>query len=520
MPVGIPRVDEESSSEANGGRMSYPGDDREARQARPIWAAPPVAETPVEPVAPPEARAWLALAERRVGLPARVLARSAGLLVLGALMVSGVTLAAFASDGSSGTAAAPKASAATLTAEGSTAVAGDPVLAEDELPADTTPTGPGADPGAGGTPPPDTGTTDPGAGSDPTSTGTDPGAGSDPGAGGDPGAGADPGAGSGDTGASSTGTTSPPTGAGASTGTKGTKGTKGGKKSGKRSGKAHRRPRPTAAPTRKPVAAPLPTLTLAQALASGPAPRPLPALKELTRRQAYHVHVVSYETKVGWPILAAIRRIGLHRGQHLHAAAAWLRIHGAHAAPGRPFSSRRALKRYYHSWRKADRATALAAYYWAIGGKAMQTNLREASPTLATTVLDDPNLDIYPGGRDDIAGGRIDPRVLMTIRYLEAAFGTVRVSCLISGHSVMTASGNVSQHIFGRAVDVAAVGGIPIYGNQGRGTVTERAVRLLLMLPKDLAARQIVSLMDLDGPTGNTGSFALPDHYDHIHVGF
>jgi hypothetical protein len=45
-------------------------------------------------------------------------------------------------------------------------------------------------------------------------------------------------------------------------------------------------------------------------------------------------------------------------------------------------------------------------------------------------------------------------------------------------------------------------------------------VRLLLLLPKPLQPRQIISLMDLDGPTGNKGSFALPDHYDHIHVGY
>src|SRR6185312_4227373 len=110
--------------------------------------------------------------------------------------------------------------------------------------------------------------------------------------------------------------------------------------------------------------------------------------------------------------------------------------------------------------------------------------------------------------------GRVDPRVLMAVRYLEAAFGTVRVSSLISGHPIFTTSGAVSAHVFGRAADVAELDGVQIEGHQGPGTVTERAVRLLLMLPKDIAPRQIISLMDLDGPTGNTGSFALPDHHD------
>jgi hypothetical protein len=35
-----------------------------------------------------------------------------------------------------------------------------------------------------------------------------------------------------------------------------------------------------------------------------------------------------------------------------------------------------------------------------------------------------------------------------------------------------------------------------------------------------VAPRQIISLMDLDGATGNTGSFALPDHANHIHIGY
>jgi len=127
---------------------------------------------------------------------------------------------------------------------------------------------------------------------------------------------------------------------------------------------------------------------------------------------------------------------------------------------------------------------------------------------------------VYDGGRSDLQLHRIDPRVEMAVRYLQASFGSVSVSCLISGHSVFTSSGNVSAHIFGRAADIAAVGGTPIFGHQGPQTVTERAVRLLLMLPKDVAPRQVISLMDLDGATGNTGSFALPDHADHIHIGY
>ena len=55
--------------------------------------------------------------------------------------------------------------------------------------------------------------------------------------------------------------------------------------------------------------------------------------------------------------------------------------------------------------------------------------------------------------------------------------------------------------------------------HQGPGSVTERTVRLLLLLPQRMRPRQIVSLMDVDGPTGNHGSFALPDHSNRIQIG-
>jgi hypothetical protein len=108
----------------------------------------------------------------------------------------------------------------------------------------------------------------------------------------------------------------------------------------------------------------------------------------------------------------------------------------------------------------------------------------------------------------------------MTLRLLEARFGSVGVSCLIAGHSIFTTSGNVSAHIFGRAIDISHLGDENVTGNMGPDSRTEKAVRLLLMLPKEVEARQIISLMDLDGPSGNTGSFAMADHADHIHVGF
>ena len=81
----------------------------------------------------------------------------------------------------------------------------------------------------------------------------------------------------------------------------------------------------------------------------------------------------------------------------------------------------------------------------------------------------------------------------------------------------MTASGNVSEHSTGSAVDIAAVNGIPIVGHQGPGSITELTIQRLLTLQGTMKPHQIISLMKFDN-TDNT--FAMGDHADHIHVGF
>jgi hypothetical protein len=64
-------------------------------------------------------------------------------------------------------------------------------------------------------------------------------------------------------------------------------------------------------------------------------------------------------------------------------------------------------------------------------------------------------------------------------------------------------------------MDIAMVNGIPILGHQGQGSITEAVVRDLLQLQGNMLPHQIITLMDMGGPT-----FAMPDHNDHVHVGF
>jgi hypothetical protein len=99
--------------------------------------------------------------------------------------------------------------------------------------------------------------------------------------------------------------------------------------------------------------------------------------------------------------------------------------------------------------------------------------------------------------------------------YLADTYHSVTASCLISGHRLFARPGVVSAHIYGRAVDIAALDGVSIYGHQQPGGITEQAVRSLLLLPPEMMPAQIISLLGLGGP-----SFPLANHYDHIHVGY
>jgi Transglycosylase SLT domain len=134
---------------------------------------------------------------------------------------------------------------------------------------------------------------------------------------------------------------------------------------------------------------------------------------------------------------------------------------------------------------------------------------------LQQRALTDPALSIYSCGRDDIATGQIDRRILAVLEYLVAKGYRPTVTSLKCGHSYLTTSGNVSAHSYGAAVDIAAINGIPILGHQGPGSITEAVIKDLMQLQGTMRPSQIISLMDMGPPT-----FSMGDHADHIHVGY
>lgn len=230
-------------------------------------------------------------------------------------------------------------------------------------------------------------------------------------------------------------------------------------------------------------------------------PDPTPPAQRLSPAFARRLHAASARAGVRWSLVLAVLRARGHEGRVPAGQGALDRVAGrlARVRPGALGEQVRALDRYNR----------------AVGLRALVIGLEAAKPVLERRLLADRRVAIYPAGRADVLSGRIDVRVVVLVRYLAVTFGQVTVSSLRSGHGYYARPGAVSAHVYGLAVDIGAVGGSTITGHQGLGSVTERAVESILLLPVELQPQQVISLLGLGGP-----SLALADHYDHIHVGF
>jgi outer membrane biosynthesis protein TonB len=249
-----------------------------------------------------------------------------------------------------------------------------------------------------------------------------------------------------------------------------------------------------------------PTVWLNRAL-----PDPTPASARLARPFARDLVAISKRHGADWATVLGVLRAQGERGSvpattaELDTLASRL-VHqdawkGALAVSGRTTF--------------ADRADALADLYRSVGIEALVIGYEAAKAHLTERLLDDENLWVYDSGRDDLAAGRIDVRIIVLLGYLVERHESITVSSLFSGHRMFARPGVVSAHMYGHAVDIAAVGGTPIAGNQQPGGITEETVRSVLLLPAELQPLQVISLLGLGGP-----SFPLRDHGDHIHVGF
>jgi hypothetical protein len=244
-----------------------------------------------------------------------------------------------------------------------------------------------------------------------------------------------------------------------------------------------------------------------------PLPDPTPPAKRLKQGFASALYREAVRAKVDWAlVLGVLRARGFDSSsmgvRPVRGTARQLADLGARRHP------LRALRRYGGD-KFADEAFALRNYNRAVGLRSLVEGFEAAKPRLQRTVLRDKRLSIYAGGRLDIAMGRTDVRILVLLRYLAETHGQATISSLTTGHRLYARPGVVSAHIYGLAVDVAALDDRSIYGNQEPGGLTHRAVKNILALPAELQPKQVISLLGLGGP-----SFPLANHDDHIHVGY
>jgi hypothetical protein len=254
-----------------------------------------------------------------------------------------------------------------------------------------------------------------------------------------------------------------------------------------------------------------PTIWLLRAL-----PDPTPPAKRLAPGFARELRQVAAAAGVQWwLVLAVVRARGgdgaVPASSHsLERLANRLALLHADIHPGRAVLRLSKGDRTF-----TDQVIALARYDRAVGLRALVRGLESAKPRLERRILRDERIDIYAGGRADIAAHRVNVRILVLVRYLRVTFRQATVSSLFTGHRYFARPGVVSAHMSGLAVDIAGVAWTSISGHQAPNGVTEKAVKAILLLPAELQPQQVISLLGLGGP-----SFPLADHYDHIHIGY
>jgi hypothetical protein len=128
------------------------------------------------------------------------------------------------------------------------------------------------------------------------------------------------------------------------------------------------------------------------------------------------------------------------------------------------------------------------------------------------TLLDNHNVAFDATGIADLKAGRIDPRVVSVLEEL-AKKHKIAISAMVSDHDKLTAGGSISNHYYGRAVDIATVDGRPV----SPGNLAARQIAVALAsLPASIRPSEIGSPWQLPG----AAYFSDSEHQNHLHVAF
>jgi hypothetical protein len=184
-------------------------------------------------------------------------------------------------------------------------------------------------------------------------------------------------------------------------------------------------------------------------------------------------------------------------------------------ANGAPRDYRRAVFAYNHADWYVREVFAIASAYRA--SAATVAPPRVGGPASgAAAVLGNPRIQLTPVQRLDLTTGLIDARVVALLAWLAERHSLV-VTALRSDHSYYTSEGNVSNHAYGRAVDIGGVDGEVCTGT--REGACGRASVEIASLTGVLRSTELIYCFDPDGPL-SPHAFARADHCDHIHAGY
>jgi hypothetical protein len=196
-------------------------------------------------------------------------------------------------------------------------------------------------------------------------------------------------------------------------------------------------------------------------------------------------------------------------------------------ASGAPDNYNKAIFSYNHAdWYVAKVLAKATEYRGALasgGSPSLAATTQNAQDVLKLVIGPAPRITLTSAQRNDLSTGQIDSRVTSLLVAIGRSH-TIQVSSLKSEHSLMTTSGNISNHSVGRAVDIGIIDGevcnSTVHGPFGKCWQLGREIA---KMTGPIHPTELIYGLDLDGPGpafACLSSSCGGDHSTHIHAGY
>lgn len=138
-----------------------------------------------------------------------------------------------------------------------------------------------------------------------------------------------------------------------------------------------------------------------------------------------------------------------------------------------------------------------------------------AKSVTGQALLANPRLTVSDGARSDLLSATMDPRVLEMLAKALVAH-RVEVTTIVSGHTkFVRGTDRVSNHVFGRAIDIASVDGRDVSADN---EAARQLMDEVFAYPDAIRPTEVGGPWDLDGAEG--AGFTDSGHRAHIHLGY